>query len=369
MMYITVAGTYARLITVLLGLGILLLAGCDTASMEAEERVVEGVDLDALFAPPQATELQAVRDDWATRDVSVQNLEIVSQDTIALGSNARGVYRIVSHTVNGARHFGAIVVPVGAAPESLPLVLYAHGGDDGDDLDFTIGLLSLGLSSVIDQFVYVAPSFRSESIKLDGMTYQSEADPSPWDYDVDDALALMNVALENTPEVDPTRIGVFGFSRGAAVGLLMGIRDPRIDLVVDFFGPTDFSAGDIQEITANALRGNLRTLPGLDFMNDTYIQPLKNGTISMAEARLGLIRRSAVNFAEDLPLVQIQHGEADETVSVEHGRNLEKRLQDLGRGPSEFESHFYPGAGHNPLEMVGSFDRMIEFVSLAFLAM
>lgn len=368
-MYRTEVRTFARQGGMLLGLVMLLLAGCDTANMETEERVVAGVDLDALFAPPQADELQAVRNDWAARDVSVQNLEVVQQDTIALGSTARGVYRVVSHTVAGVRHFGAIVVPVGADPESLPLVLYTHGGDDGDDLDFTISLLSLGLSSVIDQFVYVAPSFRSEFIKLDGMTYQSEGDPSPWDYDVDDALALMNAALETTPEVDPTRIGVFGFSRGAAVGLLMSIRDPRIDLVVEFFGPTDFSASDVQETTANALRGNLRELPGLDFMNEMYIQPLKNGTLSMAEARLALIRRSAVNFAEDLPLVQIQHGDADETVSVEHGRNLEKRLQDLGRGPGEFESHFYSGAGHNPLEMTGSFDRMIEFVSRAFLAM
>lgn len=362
-------GKYASQFAMLFGLGIALLAGCDSGGMIDEERVVEGIDLNVLFAPPQAAELQAVRDDWAARDVSVQNLEIVLQDTIALGPSGKGVYRIVSHTVNGVRHFGAIVVPVGAAPESLPLVLYAHGGDDGDDLDFTISLLSLGLSSVIDQFVYVAPSFRSESIKLDGLTYQSDADPSPWDYDVDDALALMNVALENTPEVDPTRIGVFGFSRGAAVGLLMGIRDPRIDLVVEFFGPTDFASSDIQETTANALRGNLRDLPGLDFMNDTYIQPLKNGTISMADARLGLIRRSAVNFAEDLPLVQIQHGEEDEIVSVEHGRNLEKRLQDLGRGADAFESHFYPAAGHNPIEMTGSFDRMIEFVSRALLPM
>ena len=61
-----------------------------------------------------------------------------------------------------------------------------------------------------------------------------------------------------------------GFSRGAAVALLMGLRDERIDLVVDFFGPTDFF-GDLAKLVVNqALLGFVFPLPGVAFLNDAY---------------------------------------------------------------------------------------------------
>ena len=339
-----------------------LLVGCDTTSPETGEQLVEGVDLEALFAPATAAEIEAVRADWAARDVSVQNLEIVAGDTVVLSGDKHGVFRVIAHTVDGVRHYGAIIEPEGAADGSLPVMVYAHPSDQGENVDQTIALFSLGINAIIDQFVYVVPSFRDEPLTIGGQTYRSEGPPSPWDYDVDDALALLDAALQTTPAADPERIGVLGFSRGGGVALLMAIRDPRIDLVAEFFGPTDFFDEDVRQTTAEALRGTPRDLPGMDYLDETFLQPLKQGALSIADVRLELVRRSPVLFAESLPQVQIQHGEADVIVSVSHARALEAALTGLGRSAPDLEVHYYPGAGHNPLEMVGSFDRLIAFV-------
>ena len=342
---------------------VILSAGCDSTSPETEEQVVEGIDLDALFAPPTATEIQSVRTDWGDRDVAAQDINVAAEGVLTLTGSTKGNFRVISHRVAGIEHFGAVIVPQRASMGSLPVIVYTHPSDQGVNVDETLALFSLGIGQILDEFVYVVPSFRDESITIGGETYQSDGPASPWDYDIDDALALLNAALQTTPEADPERIGVIGFSRGGGVGLLMSARDPRIDLVAEFFGPTDFFDPDVRETTAEALQGTLRDLPGLDFLNATYFQPLKNGVVALPDIRLELLRRSPVYFAESLPEVQIQHGEADDVVDVNHARTLEATLTQLGRSTPELEVFYYPGAGHSPIEMTGSFDRLIEFVS------
>ena len=127
----------------------------------------------------------------------------------------------------------------GAQPASLPVLVYAHGGDNGVDIDETLLLLPLLLASDLQNFVFVAPSFRAEPLTFQGMTYVSGGPASPWDRDVDDALALINVVAATVPEADPDRIGVAGFSRGACVAMLMAERDPLYREIADHVINTD----------------------------------------------------------------------------------------------------------------------------------
>jgi dipeptidyl aminopeptidase/acylaminoacyl peptidase len=212
------------------------------------------------------------------------------------------------------------------------------------------------------EFVFVAPSFRSEPLIYDGTTYLSEGAPSPWDRDVDDALALLSVTLSGlVPEADPGRVGVIGFSRGANVALLMAERDTRIDLVVEFFGPTDFFGPFAQDVVEEALRGQLRDLPGLDYLNTQFIQPLKRGELTIADVRPELVRRSPVLYAGRLPPLQVHHGTDDEVVPVGEAERLIEVMQGLGRGEPEFEYYIYEGGTHNPLTLSGSLERTRDF--------
>ena len=175
------------------------------------------------------------------------------------------------------------------------MILYTHGGDTGVELAeiFLINtvLQPRGLSAAI-----VAPSYRSEPVEFEDRKFLSEGPPSPWDRDVDDALSLLSVALEEAVELDGERIAVLGISRGGGVGLLAAARDPRIDAVVEFFGPTDFFGEYAREIFEEALAGELRPVAGLEYLNEALIRPWIRGELSDAAGRLELVRRSAAYF-------------------------------------------------------------------------
>ncbi len=341
--------------------GLLLMSGCDDSTGPAD-RIVEGVNFSELFAPPSQAEMSALLAEWSGRNVTPRSVEVVATSVTQIAGVAATV-RVLSHVVDGtAEHYGAVMVPDGVTPGSMPVLIYLHGGDGGIDIDDLINLLPLALGPDAGAYVLLAPSFRSEPLVFEGTTYLSEGEPSPWDRDVDDALALLNTVLDNTLEANPERIGVLGFSRGADVGLLMAIRDPRIDLVVEFFGPTDFFGPYVQDVVEEALRGSPRDLPGLAYLNAKFIQPLKRGEVTIADMRPELLRRSPVYFADRLPQLQIHHGTNDEVVPVGEAERLIEVMVALGRGEPDFEHYLYPGGTHNPLSLSGSIPRTQSFI-------
>ena len=329
--------------------------------MEVREDDDFGVDIDALFAPPSDAELQTIQADWATRNVSPASVEVMVQDTMDGLGDVRSVAYVIGHDVAGVRHYGAIVAPIREGGEELPVLVYNHGGDEGVNVNESLALISLGLAGIASDFVLVIPSFRSEVLTYEGVAYQSEGPASPWDFDVDDALALLNVTLDLVTVADESRLGVLGFSRGGGVSMLMAARDPRIAMVIQYFGPSDFFVDSAREETVSALRGETRDLPGFDFLNENVIMPLQAGTLGLDAVRLEYIRRSPVYFANMLPLIQVHHGELDDIVSVEHARSLEGALQQTVKSPGEYEIFIYPEAGHNFLQMPQSFARAVSF--------
>jgi acetyl esterase/lipase len=340
-----------------------LLAACSDSPTgpKPTDNIVEGVNLTQVFRAPSAAEISAVSDEWETRDVSARDVQVMRTAAQTVGGTTVTV-RIVAHTVGGYRHFGAVIAPLDKPFGSLPILVYSHGGETGENLSLTLSFLPSQLAGLVGEFVVVVPSFRSEPLIYGGNAYVSEGPPSPWDYDVDDALALLNAAIEITPSADPTHIGVVGFSRGAGVGMLMAIRDPRIDAVVEFFGPTDFFGSYIQTLTEEALRGHPRNLPGLNYLNSAFIQPLKQGTITIADFRREMVRRSTVLFAGSLPQLQIHHGTADSVVEVTQAQSLIDAMTHLGRGEPEFEYYLYDGSGHDFTTMTGSLARAAAFL-------
>ena len=332
------------------------------SATQSFEVTVEAASLDALFAPPTAMEIAQVVAEWQTREPEVGRVRLEQDSEIAAGLGSLRV-RILSHTVGGFRHYGAVVTPVGAEPGSLPVILYAHGGDSGVEIEDTFLLNSIlrlqGLSAAL-----VIPSYRSEPLQLGNQVFLSEGPPSPWDRDVDDTISLLSVAFEQAPELDEERVAILGLSRGGAVGLLTAARDPRIDAVVEFFGPTDLFGDYAREIFQEALEGELRDLPGLDYLNENVIVPWKEGALSNAAARLELVRRSGVYFVDRLPPVQLHHGTADTVVAVSQAERLIEAMREAGKTEEEFEPHIYDGAGHElaPLLAAGAATRAIDFL-------
>lgn len=319
------------------------------------------IDIEALFAPPTAAEIAAVESEWGARRPRAEDVVEESSSAFIMAGGL-GTARVFSHSVDGNRHYGAVLVPAGAAPGTLPVVVVTHGGDTGVNVnDFALILALLGDRT--RNFVFVLPSFRSERIIVGESVFTSGGEPSPWDRDVDDALALLDVALERVPETNPERIGVLGTSRGGTVGLLMAIRDPRIDLVTEMAGPTDFLGAWMRELVEHALEGQLRPLPGIHVLDDRFIQPMVRGQITVAEFRRELVRRSPLFWAALLPPVQVHHGTADDVVDVSQAESLINALERLDRQGFDDEFYLYVGAGHNALEMRESDARTIDFLA------
>lgn len=320
-------------------------------------------ELDTLFMAATDAEVAAVRADWAARDISAAGARVELAEPLDLvGSVA--TLRIVSHTVGGVRHYGAIIEPDNAAEQSLPILAYLHGGDGGVSIS-DIQIAAIALGELRDSFVYVIPSFRSEPLEYGDSTWVSEGNSSHWDYDVDDLLALLNVAIETTPAARPDSINLFGGSRGGGVALLAGVRDERIARIVTFFGPTDFFDEWVREIVREAALRMPRRLTGVAHLDSVVVQPYIRGDLTRAETRLELVRRSSVLFAADLPSVQLHHGTIDATVDVSQALAMIEAMEALGRGAPDFEAYIYDGGGHDLFGLNQAIPRAVEFLARA----
>ena len=317
-----------------------------------------GPNLDVLFAPPTAAEIAQVADDWATREpeVSGVNLEL---DTLVSSGTLRA--RVYSHTVGGLQHYGAVVTPVGAEAGSLPVVLFGHGEPNGANVESML-LLYIVLQPRGLDVALVVPSYRSQPLLLGDREFMSEGPASPWDRDVDDALSLLSVALENVPELDGERVAALGDKRGGTVALLAAARDSRIDVAVEFSGPTDFFGEYARDVFEEALEGELRDLAGLDYLDETVIQPWNRGELSDAAARLEMVRRSVVYFVDRLPPTQLHHGGADQVVATSQAQRLIDAMQEAGKTEQEFHGNIIEGGGHGLRTLLAALPPTIEFV-------
>jgi dienelactone hydrolase len=344
-------------------LGILLvlslgLSACGEASTDwkiEEERIVAGVDLDLLFTPPTEAERQAVQVAWAARDVSAHNVQEVARTALVLDGMAVSL-RFLAHTVEGQRHIGAVLVPEGAAAASRPVVVLAHDGDLGVNLETDLWPLVERLD--LARFVLVIPAFRGEALSYQNLVFSSEGEANPWEGDVEDALALLNATLAHVAAANASRIGVLGIGRGATVALLMAIRDRRIQMVVGVSGLTDFFGDFVQQRVEETLQGKYPLIPGWRAFSRQVLEPLKAKQRTLSEARLALLRRSPVYFADRLPIGQWHHGRRDTLIAASQAERLATVR------PSNFAVYLYEEGAQGLATLSGSQERIRTLLEL-----
>jgi dipeptidyl aminopeptidase/acylaminoacyl peptidase len=311
--------------------------------------------LDHLFAPPTEAERATIRREWAASGLPpVEQVRIEWEKREVDGRRTL----VVSHVVEGARHFGAVRIPHHPAGRLLPVLVVAHGGDRGAS-----GYHFFRGGPLADDWIQVVPSFRSEPLYITPFrVYRSEGISNPWAGDVTDAMALLGAVLQTLPQADSSRVAVFGHSRGGGVALLMGIRDPRVKAVVSIAAPTDLFLPEVRRIADWGLRWPLPRLPGANVLADSVLFAVRDSSTTHERARLELLRRSPAWFPELLPPTQIHHGERDGTVAFAHVQRL--RLLAERFGPhTELEIHSYPDGGHRTRTLDGAIRRAETFLT------
>jgi hypothetical protein len=308
---------------------------------------------DAAYAPPTPAEIARVEAEWAARDLAPRDVRVEDRYRVEHLGIAWDV-EIVSHLVHGSRHHGAILVPEGATPGGRGVILEVKGVSwDFFPLRVPGGSTALRiLGEDAARFVIAMPGLRGETLEANGRAYRSEGDPAEsWDGAADDALAFLAVALARTPAADPARITAFGRSRGGAVALLAGARDPRIARVLAWSAPSGWIEGmpgqgfTQREIVAEGLRR--RSSPAMIGGQSvrTFLRRALEGLESLEQVRSRLIASSAEYFVRRLPASEIHQGLDDAIVEPANGR----RLRDAAASAAnpKVEVVFHPEGGHD----------------------
>ena len=323
---------------------------------------VAQVDLAPLFAPPSAAERVVVRSDWETRSPQTAGWTLH-----ATGMLAGRRVDVASHRVDGERHYVLVQWPTGhVSGTPLPILLALHGGIGGVSAQYLVRLnADLPTNQIEDRFLIVLPSFRGEPLDAGPLgQFLSDGTSSQLDFDVDDCIALLDALDREVPDADIKRVAVRGTSRGAGVAALLGVRDPRVDSLVDLFGHTNLMAPEVQLACENIVNtGRLPTNATERRAMNRAVNPYLGGALTLFEARVILLRMSAARFAGRLPAIQIHHGELDAVIPVEQGRHMEAALQALGSSAPPFETFFYPGGSHSVSSLTGQGPRTVAWLA------
>lgn len=166
-----------------------------------------------------------------------------------------------------------------------------------------------------------------------------------------DVKAALDFIVSRMEEysINKEKISLLGFSAGAHLALLQAYKygSPRIQAVINYFGPTDLMA-----------------------MYQKPWHPLVPVALQMItgqspEAGRGIFESSSpVNFVrKNTPPTLIFHGGKDVVVNVSQSKLLAQKLENSGVA---HELHIYPSEGHGRWygqALVSSFDRIENFLA------
>ena len=123
--------------------------------------------------------------------------------------------------------------------------------------------------------------------------------------------------LHRLDRVDRTRLGLLGFSGGAAVGVYVAAHDSRVSLLAACACPADFSFAE----DGTSLAARIQRFRDLGAIRDKDFPP------SIEEWRRGFETVQPIRWIDKIaprPLLLV-HGDADETVPVSQAQELYRK--------------------------------------------
>lgn len=323
----------------------LALAACDSDACErsglgcpvepGDRTVIAGVDIDSLFAPPTGTEIEAVLSDWRSgpaRDSAVtlrlvERLDLGGRETVSVVEGVRGGQRVF---------VGAVRQPPRAVGDARrrPLLLVL-----GNEPDTQIEALMQDVALRQDlksEVVMVFLAYRGGTLRVAGRPFASPAPSDPYAADGEDAWALVTgiSGVVSDPTIDASRLASIGHGRGGNVALLQAAlakaRDRGVPRYVQSLSaPTSFFTSSTRTTAVRYLLGQaLGEVPAVQGVLQATAGRVRDGRQSVAQARLGLLRRSASFFfapprLAPPPFIFAAYGDAAQIVPSEDARVLD----------------------------------------------
>ena len=255
---------------------------------------------------------------------------IVQRRAIALPSDAAASVEAIAYISDGLRVNGYLAMP--RRQGVFPSVIYNRGGNSTLNV-WTDEAAIAALGKVASWgYVVVASQYRGAG--------GSEGRDEYGGADVDDVLNLIPV-LESLPNVDKSRIGMYGASRGGMMTYLALARTDRIRAAVVLSGMSD-------------LFENRNARPEMAGVFERYMPDYP------ANAAEALRRRSAIRWVDALPStvpLLLIHGTADWRVSPSEAFDLARAL-----AATEHPVRFllYEGGSHGVPEFAAERDAAVR---------
>jgi len=314
---------------------------------DTSDAFIDG-DYSEVTIAPSPTEIAAQITAWestSTDATAWTSTRIGISHGVAVDPSTNGAQQvdIVRYTYNGDELLGAIVYPQNYSPAdvsaSYPVSYFTHGGTEGLDWTGDIeGFYADQPTSMIrDQYFLIAPVYSGEPLTIAGQGTQMSGGSRTLDgAEAAQSIALMNVAINEIPQIDDSRVLAYGTSRGGRVALTIAAQDARVDAVVDVMGPTTNFG------------------PHLDAADSPGVTGILSGALTAEQDRQLRLGRSPLFFADRFPVVQVHHGLWDQKVPPINSALLQQEMESLGRTAPEFTAFFYPGVAHNGHSMTAN---------------
>ncbi len=289
------------------------------------------VPRDQLFAPATQQELTEVLDEWANKDFTPQNVQVLHAGLYPNGDSLK----LFGHTVNGQQHYGMVRIPQGLDVANAPIMVGLIGGGTQMDVVRSSFLLNrLPAKTCPDQlnnYLLIAPAMRGNVIRGNGFCYRAEGYPGDaWLGPAEDATAFLEVVKQyyNKPHAPVLAAGT---SRGATVALIMGALSNRVHYAMAVSTHTNFH---------NTTAYNQQPL------HYSYPAVFYTPQADLPTMRRRLIAASPAYFAHRLPPFEIHQGTTDGKTTVLHAELMQQQLANTNRPDSTSQVYIYEGQGH-----------------------
>lgn len=289
-----------------------------------------GVSISTLLSPPEDAEIVALRQEWQQKDFTAKDVRVEYREQNMHGDSIQ----VISHTINGLKHYGLVRIPPGLDVKSAPILLVLNGGGADVDVletDVLYRIASASCRSVLNHYVVVAPSFRGDIVRGKNFCFRSQGYTGDvWAGPAEDAALFLEAVKKLYNKEANTQTIAIGISRGATVALILSGLTDKITHAIAISTHADFLSEDVFR--------NERV--GGDFPK-VFFTPRD----TPENIRKKLLTSSPLYFAEHIRSFEVHQGTADHLTTVRHARAIENRLKELN-AMSNAKFYFYEGQGH-----------------------
>jgi predicted esterase len=289
-----------------------------------------GVPISELLRAPEENEIVAIREEWKNKTFRSTNVRTEYSRREENGDSLK----VISHDVNGLKHYGLMRIPAGLDTRLAPILLVLHGGGSNVDVlgtDYLQRIVSGSCRGVLNNYIVVAPSFRGDIVRGEGFCFRSEGYTGDvWSGAAEDAASLLEVVKDLYGKEPERRTVAIGISRGATVALILSALTEKITHAIAISTHADFLNEDVLQ----------REKVGADYAR-VFFTPRE----TPENIRKKILTSSPLYFAEHIRSFEIHQGTTDDLTTVRHAKAIQTRLKELHRDTTG-QVHIYEGHGH-----------------------